>query len=831
MKKNLNLEKILAIFIILQPFLDFYMLYSEQVTSIFKFSPSTIIRIIFVSFFAIYVLFKTKYNKKYFWILGYLILVLVYLIMHVLNALQFNTSIGNHFSFSYITELFYFIRMFIPIILIYITYHSKLTEENFRKIIITVSLIFSLIIIITNILGIALTSYGGNNTISANIFSWFTNNNYKFEQLASKGFFYMANQISGVLMLLLPINLYYAIKTLNKISIISSFCLSLAMIMLGTRIATYGWALVSFAIFIAWMFFAIIHKNKINATPRKALIYSLITIILVLITINSPLNKRISDTDFANLENENLSTEIKKKFKDINTDEETKEFIKKYSVKYSIPLVYIENLYPYTEDSNFWIDTMKLPYSERGGNRNLENLITKRIYNLNNNKFDKYLGMGYSRFRNAEIYIEQDFVVHYYTIGIFGILLFIGPYFVVASFAIIYMIINKRLRMRTTILCMSVYLTLAISYFSGHILDELIVTIILGFISGFILKDVFDCKKQLDSEKNKNFKNISYKKDKPFISVIVPVYNVEKYIEKCLNSLINQTLKNIEIIVVNDGTKDNSQDIIDKYTKKYKNITSYTKKNGGLSSARNYGMKKAKGEYISFIDSDDYVDIHMYEDMYNKAKEKDFDLVVCNLKYVYDTKEVLASSNLNNDLLTKDQIKKSYLYIYPAAWNKIYKKDLLKNIEFKEKIWFEDVEFLYRLYPNINNMGYINKHYYYYVQRDGAITSTFNKKLYDYISNWNGIIDFYKKENLYNEYKNELEYCYVRYIYATFVKRAVNYKNKKEYNLAVDEAIKNVKKQFPNYRHNKYFYKSLKGIYLLIFNKKIANIVYFIEKR
>lgn len=310
------------------------------------------------------------------------------------------------------------------------------------------------------------------------------------------------------------------------------------------------------------------------------------------------------------------------------------------------------------------------------------------------------------------------------------------------------------------------------------------------------------------------------------ISVIVPVYNVEEYLEKCLDSLVNQTLKDIEIIVVNDGTKDNSQDIIDKYVKKYKNIKCYKKENGGLSSARNYGLKYAKGEYIAFVDSDDYVEKNMYEDMYNKAKEDNFDVVACDLKYIYDDEEVLAYSNLKKDLTTKEEIKKSYIYIYPAAWNKIYKKELLKNIEFKEKVWFEDVEFLYRLYPRINSIGYINKYYYNYVQREGAITRTFNSKLYDYINNWNGIIDFYKKENLYDEYKNELEYCYVRYIYATFVKRAANYKNIEEYNRAVKIAIKNVNEHFPKYKKNKYFYKSLKGIYLLLFNKSIAKRIY-----
>ena len=312
------------------------------------------------------------------------------------------------------------------------------------------------------------------------------------------------------------------------------------------------------------------------------------------------------------------------------------------------------------------------------------------------------------------------------------------------------------------------------------------------------------------------------------VSVIVPVYNVEKYLDKCLKGLVNQTLKDIEIIVVNDGSPDNSQDIIDKYVKKYKNVKSYKKKNGGLSDARNYGLKKANGEYIAFVDSDDYVSNDMYKEMYNKAIAGNFDIVVCDLNYVYDEKIVKCSSNVNED--TND-IKKIMLNIYPVAWNKIYKKDLFtKGVEFKKGIWFEDVEFLYRLLPHVNNIGVVKGEFYQYVQREGSITNTKSKKLYDYIDNWNGVIDYYKDNNLYEDYKKELEYCYVRYLFATFVKRACMY-DKNDYIEAVECAIKNVKEKFPNYRKNNYFYRSFKGIYLVLFNKFMAKILFYLINR
>ena len=166
------------------------------------------------------------------------------------------------------------------------------------------------------------------------------------------------------------------------------------------------------------------------------------------------------------------------------------------------------------------------------------------------------------------------------------------------------------------------------------------------------------------------------------ISVIIPVYNVEKYLSKCLDSVVNQTLKDIEIIVVNDGSPDNSQKIIDDYTKKYKNIKSFVKKNGGLSDARNFGIKKASGKYIAFLDSDDYVTEDMYEKMYKKAISHNFDIVVCDLNYVYDDRIVKAYSNIKDDTTN---IKNVMINIYPAAWNKIFKRELFdKGIEFKK---------------------------------------------------------------------------------------------------------------------------------------------------
>ena len=133
------------------------------------------------------------------------------------------------------------------------------------------------------------------------------------------------------------------------------------------------------------------------------------------------------------------------------------------------------------------------------------------------------------------------------------------------------------------------------------------------------------------------------------VSVIVPVYNVEKYLRKCLASLVNQDFEDYEIIIVNDGSPDNSQEIIDEYTKKYKFIRSFTKENGGLSSARNYGIDKARGDYIAFVDSDDYVDVAFLKELYEAITKDGSDIAVCEFSYVYPNGNMVRSySNSTN---------------------------------------------------------------------------------------------------------------------------------------------------------------------------------------
>ncbi|MBQ2873323.1 MAG: glycosyltransferase [Bacilli bacterium] len=314
------------------------------------------------------------------------------------------------------------------------------------------------------------------------------------------------------------------------------------------------------------------------------------------------------------------------------------------------------------------------------------------------------------------------------------------------------------------------------------------------------------------------------------VSIIIPAYNVENYIDKCLNSLVKQSLKDIEIIVVNDGSTDNTQKVIDKYAKKYSNVIALEKENGGVSEARNLGLKKATGKYIGFLDSDDWIDKDMYKKLYQKAISEDFDIVACDTEAIFPDKKQYISSNIKNDFVSNKELM---IDAYAVIWNKIYKKDLIKEITFKKGMNFcEDVEFLYMVYSKAKKIGVIHEPLHNYLQREGSLTYVYDKKLYKLIEAMDDIIEYYKKNEIFDEYKEELEYTYVRYLYATFIKRMAKTKNKLEFNKAVNTVIEKVTKEFPNYKKNHYL-KGLnpKNLYLKYFNKTLSKIIYEISSR
>lgn len=221
------------------------------------------------------------------------------------------------------------------------------------------------------------------------------------------------------------------------------------------------------------------------------------------------------------------------------------------------------------------------------------------------------------------------------------------------------------------------------------------------------------------------------------VSIIIPVYNTGEYLHKCIQSVLNQSLKNIELIIIDDGSTDNSGNICDEYAKKDHRVTVIHKKNEGVSIARDAGIMSAKGEYIGFVDSDDWIDKTMYEDMYNKAKEKNCGIVMCDARTIYDEKESEADTiiQLNQSvLLDKKNIHPSLLTeVAGSAWRCIYNRELLhgNNILFPAGLKFSEDRIF-----NIYAFGYTEKVYYMktsyynrYIRKGSAVNKYYDKMM------------------------------------------------------------------------------------------------------
>lgn len=317
------------------------------------------------------------------------------------------------------------------------------------------------------------------------------------------------------------------------------------------------------------------------------------------------------------------------------------------------------------------------------------------------------------------------------------------------------------------------------------------------------------------------------------LSVIVPVYNVERYIDKCLSSLINQTLTDIEIIIVNDGSPDNSQQIIDKYVKKYpKIVKSFIKENGGQGSARNFGLLKAKGEYIAYVDSDDWVEKYMFEEMYNLGIKENSDIVVCGNKVVSMTDEILKIEPAiiyNNEVL-------DILFGKMAVWNKIYKKELLlkNNINFREKVWYEDIDFTAKMLFNSLKISFVDKPLYNYLLRPGSTmnNSNINRNL-ELLDAFDDLIKYFKKNKTYKKNYEKLEFLCLYHIYICGITRIINIDTKmKNKKVIINKYYTYINKNFKDFKSNKYIRyldRNKKIIYRLI-NLKLYYIIQIIFK-
>ncbi len=263
------------------------------------------------------------------------------------------------------------------------------------------------------------------------------------------------------------------------------------------------------------------------------------------------------------------------------------------------------------------------------------------------------------------------------------------------------------------------------------------------------------------------------------ISIIVPVYNVQDYLEKCLNSLVNQTLNDIEIIVVNDGSKDDSQSIIEKFQQKFpEKIKAFHKENGGLSDARNFGLEHCTGEFIGFVDSDDYVSENMFEEMYHLAQKYHAQMVICNLQKVDEHGNITQKLTQIPNMPEKIELKNHFSVFSDLSYfacNKIFRNSLFEKYRFKKGIHFEDIQLIPQLLLECEIIAQTQSFHYQYLERSDSITKTHTEKGVDILKAVEDVEVAFGK-SIYSDKKTELknfqilEGVYTFLAYLAFVK-------------------------------------------------------------
>lgn len=322
----------------------------------------------------------------------------------------------------------------------------------------------------------------------------------------------------------------------------------------------------------------------------------------------------------------------------------------------------------------------------------------------------------------------------------------------------------------------------------------------------------------------------------PKYSVIVPTYNVEDYIEKCLNSILNQNFDDYEIIAVNDGSTDKSGEIVARIAEQNADkINVITQENKGLGGARNTGMAAAKGEYFIFVDSDDYITPDMFSKIDAFLTKTPVDLLCFDYERVdedgnsFDYVQTHSSENTIFNLETEP----AALFMTNSVWNKVYHRSLFEKagVLFPDRAWFEDLATVVKLYPYAQKIGYINESFYKYLQRRGSIMHNSNAdRNIDMITVVGGIIEYYKEHGLFEKYYDELEFLAVFHIMTLCTMRVagINFRHpllKKFYDFT--------KEMFPNFENNKYISTQFGYKYKVVFafsKRKMFFPIYLISK-
>lgn len=289
------------------------------------------------------------------------------------------------------------------------------------------------------------------------------------------------------------------------------------------------------------------------------------------------------------------------------------------------------------------------------------------------------------------------------------------------------------------------------------------------------------------------------------VSVIVPIYNVEQYLNKCVESIINQTYRHLEVILVDDGSPDRCGEICQEFARKDARIKVLHKKNGGLSDARNAGLEIATGKYVLFTDSDDYIKKDLVEKCVDAAESNKSDMVIFDFLRIEEGVEELVSVDIEKSGVYTLKEEPKLLFGSPSAGNKLFRRDLFvtTGICFPVGKYYEDLGTIPKLLLLANRITYLKEAFYYYIIRPGSIMTAakFEKNYTDRTEMINGILNFYEEKKQYQTYYKELEYFTILNGYF-FPSREIILQDRKE---AIIKKFKEyIGKKFPEYRKNIY---------------------------
>lgn len=306
---------------------------------------------------------------------------------------------------------------------------------------------------------------------------------------------------------------------------------------------------------------------------------------------------------------------------------------------------------------------------------------------------------------------------------------------------------------------------------------------------------------------------------KKLVSIIVPVHNSSKYLKNCIDSLLNETYKNIEIIVVENGSTDNSLEILECYKDKI-HLTKLNAK--GLSKARNKGISLAKGDYIAFVDSDDFIEPNMIDELVNNLEKNNSDLSICNITEIHEyTNKIIKRNEYPCSLIDQKEINKNLIKFNYAVWNKLYKSEIIKenNIKFPDDIKYEDISFSLQYITKCKKISKTNEYLYNYIIHKSSEQTTVDKKVFDIFKIMDICKNFITAENLEDIYIKEL---------TTYALKMRYVKDKHLRKNFINEVYKNLKLNYPYWKKCNYI-KNLNIIKrIIIKNKPLLKVYTFI---